>query len=186
MVVDESRLGKSCQKLIELNHRVWTLNSKKMQACIQSRNAVSTEALRDDFESVRKQMGEKKALKPLQVFCISALAHFEFRKSDNQFEGFFHSRDTGIPALRKWLIDSTLGNRSTNAESFLADIESLETTLWLWAADTTVEFKLPAAKKYEIENSFDEQVDALCKVRVDACFLWWLSSDFIFAEVARA
>lgn len=135
-----------------------------MKACIQNRNAVSTTALRDDFEAVRKQMGEKKAEKPLQVFCVSSTAFFDLMMRQRSKQGFFMKKDTGIPALIAWLIGATLGTRSRNAESFLADIESLETSLRLWAADTTIEYKLPDAQKDEIENAFDEQVDVLCKV----------------------
>ncbi|ESZ96348.1 hypothetical protein SBOR_3280 [Sclerotinia borealis F-4128] len=149
---DESKLGKAYQKLNTLEQIERTFYSRKMQACIRNRNAVSTTALRDDFES------------PLQVFCISALAHFDHTERGSQMDGFFKLRDAGVLALRAWLIDATLGNRSCNAESFLADIECLETTLHLWAADTTVEYKLPATQKEEIENAFDEQVEVLGKI----------------------
>ncbi|QSZ37378.1 hypothetical protein DSL72_009476 [Monilinia vaccinii-corymbosi] len=159
---EESWLGRANQKMNELKDAEWCNDSKKMHACIQSRNAVSTTALRDDFETVRRQMGEKKATKPLQVFCISPVAYFSLQTGQRP-QGFFRKSDTGIPALRKWLVDATLGNRSRNADSFLADIESLETTLRLWAADTKFEYKLPVAKKDEIENAFDEEVDILCK-----------------------
>ncbi|TGO76446.1 hypothetical protein BELL_0155g00120 [Botrytis elliptica] len=159
----ESWLLKAQQTLTKFRDKEWILESKKVRACIQNRNAVSTTALRDDFEAVRKQMGEKKAEKPLQVFCVSSMAFLDLMMRQRSNQGFFTVKDTGIPALRAWLINATLGTRSRNAESFLADIESLETSLRLWAADTTVEYKLPAAQKDEIENAFDEQVDILCK-----------------------
>ncbi|EMR90498.1 putative tat pathway signal sequence protein [Botrytis cinerea BcDW1] len=159
----ESRLYKAQKKLAEFRDKEWMLESRKVKACIQNRNAVSTTALRDDFEAVRKQMGEKKAEKPLQVFCVSSTAFFDLMMRQRSKQGFFIKKDTGIPALIAWLIGATLGTRSRNAESFLADIESLETSLRLWAADTTIEYKLPDAQKDEIENAFDEQVDVLCK-----------------------
>jgi hypothetical protein len=138
----------------KLSDRDWRLESRVTAACIRNRNAVSSTALRTDFESVRKEMGQKKSANPLQVFCVSALTFSNFLKNKERTKGFFKLADTGIPGFQQWLNRSTLAARTRNAEAFLGQIVSLVDAMSLWASDIGVTYKFLASEKQEIGENF--------------------------------
>ncbi|KAM3065028.1 hypothetical protein ACMFMF_011498 [Clarireedia jacksonii] len=130
------------------------LESRILAACIKNRNAVSTTALRKDFENVRKELGQKQSEDPLKVFCVSALAFSTFLKKDEWIKGFFKPADTGILAFQQWLNQTTLGTRNRNSEAFLGQIGSLTDAMSTWASDVTVAYKFVASEKQAIGDNF--------------------------------
>jgi hypothetical protein len=151
-------------KINELSERDGTLESRVIAACIKNRNAVSSTALRTDFEDVRKEMGQKKSMNPLQVFCVSALAFSTFLKTNERTKGFSKLADTGIPGLQQWLNRSTLSTRTRNAEAFLGQIGSLTDAMSLWASDISVTYKFLASEKQDIGENFATGLKTLTTV----------------------
>jgi len=137
--------------------------SRQKAACIKSRNEVSTQELRHDYENASKQMGSRNQ-KPLQVFCVSALAFADMKKGAALVEGFLKLSDTGVPKLQRWLTETTLSARDRSAIQFLEDVVSLELSMEPWIADTSAEFKMAQTQRELLEDSFDLKFDRLSKV----------------------
>lgn len=156
-------LYKGQEKIRELEDAIKSLQSLQKAACIKNRNEVSTEELRKDYQNVLKQMGQKNK-KPLQVFCVSALAFAQMAKESKQVEGFPRLSDTGIPSLQRWLVETTLKDRERHAVSFLEDVVSLELSIAPWVADTSAEFKMPPSQREAVEKIFDDKFETLQKV----------------------
>ncbi|PQE05083.1 tat pathway signal sequence protein [Rutstroemia sp. NJR-2017a BVV2] len=138
----------------ELSRRDSNLESRVIAACIEHRNTTSSTTLRADFDSVRKEMGQKKSENPLKVFCVSAWAFNAFLKKEERTKGFSKLADTGIPGFQQWLNRATLDSRMRNAELFLGQIESLIDGMCLWGSDTTVAYKLLASERHAIGETF--------------------------------
>ena len=65
--------------------------------------------------------------KNLQVFPVSAYVHLHYQNSHNsekRHPGFPNREDTQVPALREWLIRTTLDDRERIVHSFLDDVDS--------------------------------------------------------------
>ncbi|RDL41492.1 uncharacterized protein BP5553_01471 [Venustampulla echinocandica] len=144
---------KKAEALVELS------TSRQRAACIQNRNAVSAAELRKDYDAAANMLPEANQ-KPLQVFCVSALAFSELKKNAGLVPGFLRLRDTGIPQLAKWLAETTLRPRHRSATSFLKDIESLEFSIAPWLK-TCSEFKMSASQAEAVEDAFTLNFEVL-------------------------
>lgn len=160
-----SKLYDGQERIRELENAIKLSHSLQKAACINNRNEVSTAELRKDYQNVLRQMGQPNK-KPLQVFCVSALAFAEMTKESKHVEGFPRLSDTGIPLLQRWLVETTLKDRERHAVSFLEDVVSLELSIAPWVADTSAEFKMPLTQREMIEKIFDDNFDTLKKVRL--------------------
>jgi len=158
-----SDLFRGQEKIMQLENSIKDLQSRQKAACIKNRNEVSTSELRQDYQNVSKQLGQRNK-KPLQVFCVSALAFSDMAKGSTNVEGFLKLSDTGIPLLQKWLVETTLRDRERYAVAFLEDDVSLELSMAPWIADTSAEFKMPQTQREIVEDIFDKNFDSLLKV----------------------
>jgi hypothetical protein len=161
---DGNRLYKIHRKIKHIEEALIRTESRKTAACILNRNQVSTKEIRQDFEAAANQMGRKSDSKPLQVFCVSSWAFAGFMKRTEPLPGFRKPSDTGIPALQKWLIETTLETRDRNAVSFLENVVSLELSMAPWLADTSDEYKMPLSQSDVVEDMFDRKFQDLVKV----------------------
>ena len=164
---DGSKLFNATKKIEDLNKALKRSESRKLHACIENRNRVSTTEIRKDFEAARRQMGCKDNGQPLQVFCVSSWA-FTILNIKDVFQGFPKLHDTGIPRLQNWLCETTLPTRDRNAVAFLEDLVSLELSMVPWLADTSVEFKMSGGQRTNVESFFTKQFDNLKKVSLHA------------------
>jgi hypothetical protein len=162
-----SDLCKGQERLTLIENSIRMCVSRQKAACIKNRNQVSTVELRLDYDNASKQMGNRNS-KPLQVFCVSALAFANMKTGDTFVDGFLKMSDTGVPKLQRWLTETTLGARDGSAVQFLDDVVSLELSMAPWIADTSAEFKMAQNQSELLENGFDENFDLLKKV----CFLF--------------
>ena len=139
------------------------LKSEKMAACIESRNQFHRKTLQEGFNNDLKALRHASSGRPLRVFCVSALAYDHIQKRE-RISGFFEEEDTGIPALERWLVETTLPVRLANALSFLKECNELESQIKYWAADTRIEIQLSAFEASTIHESFQQQGATLKQV----------------------
>ncbi|KAB8296334.1 hypothetical protein EYC80_009099 [Monilinia laxa] len=117
-----------------------------------------------EFEVGRKEIGEKDALKPLQIFCLSAQAFMNLctgRQSKALESGFFTRDDTGIPKFRDALIATTWESRLRNARTFNEEVANAAALLDIWSADTIIDFKMRAYERAIVDAKLDEMYGAL-------------------------
>jgi hypothetical protein len=141
-----------------------------MKACIQNRAQIHVTAARNEYERVRKMMGQSEIEKPLQVFSVSADTYTRLLADETDEalrKGFSTLADTGIPALRDALDAITWGIRQHNARSFIGDVESCHARMRLWSADTSSEYKMLDDEKVIVERRMDAEINKLKEVRFD-------------------
>ncbi|TVY41981.1 Nuclear GTPase SLIP-GC [Lachnellula occidentalis] len=155
-------LSKGQEAIRYLEDTIKALQSRKTAACIRNRNEVSTDELRKDYQIASKQMGQHNT-KPLQVFCVSALAFTDMAKGSANVEGFLKLSDTGIPPLQRWLNETTLRDRERHAVAYLEDVVSLELSIAPWIADTSADFKMAQTQIQNLENAFDKHFNSMLK-----------------------
>ncbi len=87
--------------------------SRFMMQCIRHRNEQSSAAIRKDYLATLQEMGRQPS-KNLQVFPVSASVRLRYQNSQNAEKrhlGFPNREDTQVPALREWLVGTTLDDR---------------------------------------------------------------------------
>lgn len=163
--LDTAKLYKVNQAIYRLQGIQGTIASRKEAACIRNRNSTSSLAICNDYEMVLKQFKQDYKT-PLQVFCVSAKAYFDFTRDDRNSlpSGFLNISDTGIPSLRRWLQESTLNIRNQAANSFLESILSLEASMKIWMHDKRIDHTISLDQKNFIEKAFDDSLGLLTKV----------------------
>ena len=178
------------KKLREIDDYLTHCESKIMRACIQHRHKTSAAAISKDFEIVAR-LTRKKGKKgqkavpqnPLQVFSASSLAYMTISEGGT-FIGFDDQEDTGIPALRDWLVQCTLHSRNAIAEKTIKAIVSFEVATALELIDRSKTLKFTTHQVQTITNGFELSLQELGKVSVKifpgVCgtdfFRYWIQS----------
>ena len=141
--------------------------SRVIKSCIQNRAQIHATAARNEYERVRKMMGQEECEEPLEVFSVSADIFTRLSRGkahEAQRKGFSTKADTGIPALRDALIATTWGTRQQNSRSFNGDVESCHTRMKLWSADTSSEYKMMDEEKTIVESRMQAEIKKLEEV----------------------
>ncbi|TVY88490.1 Nuclear GTPase SLIP-GC [Lachnellula willkommii] len=157
-----SELSRGQEAIRHLEGLIKALQSHQKAACIRNRNEVSTDKLRKDYQIASKQMGQKNK-KPLQVFCVSALAFTDMAKGSANVEGFLKLSDTRIPQLQRWLNETTLQDRERHAVAFLEDVVSFKLSIAPWIAHTSAEFKMTQTQSQNLEKVFKKHFGNMLK-----------------------
>lgn len=145
----------------------WEAECQMVKACISDRNKMYKAVIKGDYEDTLKQLGREGPSKPMQVFCVAARVFVGFLKDRAKTQGFPAKEDTHIPALRDWLISTTLDTRDSNARAFLEEVRSFFTYIESWSDDTLHDYRMPAETRALVESKFEEEF----KVLEEVCFL---------------
>jgi hypothetical protein len=158
------------RRLKNLDKALFYAESRLRVAAIQHRNQLSTAAIRKDYEMTLQEMG-RQSTKPLQVFAVSAEVHLNYlalaRQPGRIHAGFPNRSDTNIPALRDWLLGTTLDTRERYAQAFLEDVEQFVRSMQPWINDKYRDMKMSAEVRESWEPQFENQIMELKQV----CFL---------------
>lgn len=140
--------------------------SRQTAVCIRNRNTMSATELRKDYDAAASMIPSAHQ-KPLQVFCVSAHAFWEFKKSNGLVPGFLRLEDTRIPQLSHWLEETTLMPRHRITTGYLEDIERLELSMAPWI-ETCSEFKMSPSEVEAVKDSFNAKLKILQDVSRDS------------------
>lgn len=138
----------------------WT-RSTLAAKCIKYRNNLSAEAIKQDFANSLREMGrEHKG--DLKVFCVAATIFLSYESKNNRgtlrLPGFQTIQDTQIPALRDWLIGTTLNTRDRYALAFLEDVENFVNWMQPWMNDKYGDTKMTVQTRERWEPELDQKV----------------------------
>jgi hypothetical protein len=136
-------------------------------ACIKNRNEIQTATLQENFQKIRRQMGNESQSRSLQVFSTSAMAFWSFMRNDKEDafrRGFLTKEDTGIPALRDALIATTFRGREKYARAFIEDTESAATVLKIWTDNCDSDYKMRSEERVQVESAVESKIQLLEQV----------------------
>ena len=167
---DESQVLSLGKRKCNIELALWHARSRIASQCIKHRNNLSAEAIRQDFTSSLLEMG-RKPKDNLQVFCVSASVFLTYQAQDGRIPGFTTVQDTEIPALRDWLIGTTLHTRNKYALAFLADVENFVAWVQPWINGSYSDTKMRAETREQWEPDLNGKVLELQQV----CFLVTMS-----------
>lgn len=122
------------------------VRSRIRAQCIHHRNEMSIAAVKSDYETTLQEMG-RQPTKELQVFPVSAAVHLLYQNANNDnkcYLGFPNRADTRVPALRDWIMGTTLDNREKCAQAFLDDVDTFLDSTTAWVEDKYGDTKMPA------------------------------------------
>ncbi|TVY91158.1 Nuclear GTPase SLIP-GC, partial [Lachnellula willkommii] len=136
---EESQVSSLGRRKSNIELALWHARSRIASQCIKYRNALSAEAIRQDFTKSLLEMG------PYQVRTGRA-------------PGFTTVQDTEIPALRDWLIGTTLDTRAKYALAFLADVENFVAWMQPWINDSYGDTKMKAEMREHWEPDLNGKV----------------------------
>jgi hypothetical protein len=137
--------------------------SRFMVQCIRHRNEQSSGAIQKDYLATLQEMGRQPS-KNLQVFPVSASVHLRYQNSHNaekRHPGFPNREDTQVPALREWLVGTTLDDRERIVQSFLDDVEAFLASVQPWIMNTFGEIKMSADLRAQWESRMESLVAEL-------------------------
>ena len=158
------------RRLKNLGKALFYAESRLRVAAIQHTNQLSTAEIRKDYEMTLQEMG-RQSTKPLQVFAVSAKVHLNYLALAHQpgriHPGFPNRSDTNVPALRDWLLGTTLDTRERYAQAFLEDVEQFVRSMQPWINDKYRDMKMSAEVRESWEPQFENQIMELKQV----CFL---------------
>lgn len=151
-------------KIKDFDNVLENLDSEKMRACIKDRSKRSTADLQENYNRVVKEMGTPHSGKPLPVFCVAAKVFLDFNKEGLKHPGFRSKSCTQIPALSKWLVETTLEDRHRIAKSYLEEIDGLVRALAAWAKDTSPDLEIPAERREELDADLENKLKDFSEV----------------------
>jgi hypothetical protein len=134
--------------------------SRFMVQCIRHRNEQSAAAIRKDYLATLQEMGRQPS-KNLQVFPVSASVHLYYQNphnSEKRHAGFPNREDTQVPALREWLIGTTLNARERIVQSFLDDVDAFLASVQPWIMNKFGESKMSADLRAQWEPRMESLV----------------------------
>ena len=147
------------------NRSMQIYKSETRRICIEHRNEAAIIGIEAKYADVAKETGTYDEEKPVHVFCVSALEHLNHL--DGQAScGFPRDFDTQIPALRNWLIGTTLGSREVGAEQFLKAVADLEHDITVFASVTTFNYKMTPNERIQINTIVNGEIGRLSAVFV--------------------
>lgn len=154
----------SYSRRIAYKHKtLFYARSRFMQQCIRHRNEQSSAAIRKDYLATLQEMGRHPS-KNLQVFPVSASVFLFYQNSHNSEKrhlGFPNREDTQVPALREWLIGTTLNDRERIVQSFLDDVDAFLASVQPWIMNTFGEIKMSADLRAQWEPRMESLVAEL-------------------------
>jgi len=166
---------KQTKSLLSLSRSIESLKRASLFArssvlgqCILHRNELSIAAVRGDYEATLKEMG-REPVKQLQVFPISASLFLKYQSPNNgnkSYMGLPNREATKIPALRDWLMGTTLDNREKNAQAFLDEVDNFLDSTKSWITDKYGDCKMSAELRARWQPQLDRMVLELEVVRL--------------------
>jgi hypothetical protein len=147
----------------KLQSALWHMKCALRRACIDHRNELAAVEIKANYKRVADETGTESSPRPLRVFCISALKYLDILNGTRDY-GFPRDVNTGIPALKKWLVETTLESRHQNAKSYLVNVEKFEMAIKAFARDTSADHKIPHGQREELEGNFKKKSEELIKV----------------------
>jgi hypothetical protein len=162
---EADKLASFGRRIKHLERALFYARSNLRATCIKDRNTRSSAAIRRDFENTLHEMG-RNPTESLQVFCVAAVLHIKYLKSPKRLTGFPTTEDTQIPALRDWLISTTLKDRNNYAQAFLEDIDNLVTSMQPWINDTHADIKMTP----QMRGDWEPQLEAAIKGLQEVCY----------------
>ncbi|KAK4507357.1 hypothetical protein PRZ48_001092 [Zasmidium cellare] len=152
------------------------INAQQNALCIAGRNKYSRGAIQQDFAAGIRELDQETAqdedpdnfnpeedirdydavAKSLPVFCVSSRAFQKLQgrmKKDNDVPGFRNIDETEIPQLQAHCKKLTEKGRQATCRRFLNNLQSLLTSMGLWASDDGSGIKLTAAQR-DVEKAF--------------------------------
>lgn len=155
----------SLERRIGLNENTMGLaDSRIRKACINYRNELSALAIRANHEATLKEM-EKESTTQLQVFGVAAEAYFSRVNNPRcKTPGFSSIQDTQIPALRDWLISTTLHDREKYAQAFLHDVDQFLCSIKPWISNVVGDVMLTQKEKAIWSSAIEQSLSGLRKV----------------------
>lgn len=154
----------SCgRRIVHLKRALFFARSRISASCVAHRNSLSIGAVKGDYETTLREMG-REPNKQLQVFPVSATVYLWYQMRNNshvQHELFPNREDTQIPALRDWLMSTTLDNRERCAQAFLDDVDVFLASVQPWLVDSSGDGKMSVEVKKFLEPQVRMKVDEL-------------------------
>lgn len=158
---------KQTKSLLSLSRAIGSLKrasffarSRVLAQCFQHRNELSIAAVRSDYEATLQEMG-RQPIKQLQVFPVSATLYLSYQSlndGNKSAMGFPNREATQIPALRDWIMGTTLENRDKNAQAFLNEVDGFLDSTQLWIAGKYGDSKMSAELREHWEPQLDRMV----------------------------
>ncbi|TVY53027.1 Nuclear GTPase SLIP-GC [Lachnellula cervina] len=154
---EESQVLSLGRRKANIEIALWHARSRVASHCIKYRNALSAEAIRQDFNNSLLEM-RRKPKDNLQIFCVSAFLFSAYQVQSKKVLGFATVQDTEIPSLRDWLIGTTLDTRAKYALAFLADVENFVAWIQPWINGSYGDTKMRAETRERWEPDFNGKV----------------------------
>jgi len=129
----------------------------KTRACIQHRNETSSAEIKSNFLQAMQETGSGQTKLSLEVFSVSALMSLNMVQKEPT-EGYLIPSDTQIPALKKFLVETTLQARHENATAILDYIDKFILQIKAWAIKPSLNLKISSSLREQLEKKFAEQV----------------------------
>jgi hypothetical protein len=151
------------RRINSIETALWHTKSRLWSACIKNRNRIASKAITNDFETTLKELG-RKSTGELRVFCVSSRLHLRYLRNGSRHMAFPNFNDTQIPALREWLIASTLEPREQYAQAFLEDVEAFLNSMLPWVHNKYGDAKMTVEQREFWEPQLGQNVVQLRKV----------------------
>jgi hypothetical protein len=166
---DANKLLSYGRRIEALKRSQFFANSSILAKCINHRSYLSITAVRSDYETTLTEMGRQPS-KQLQVFPVSANVYLKYlntNDSNKGYMGFPNREDTKIPALRDWLVGTTLDGREKCAQAFLDEVDAFLNSIKPWIEDKHGDNRMPA----EVREYLQPQIDRMVVELEEVCLL---------------
>lgn len=197
-----SRIEELKQSLAENEDEQNAADAQQTAICIAGRNEYSRGAIRQDFAAGIRELDQEAAqdedpdnfnpeedirdsdevARSLPVFCVSSRAYQKLSgrlKKDNMVPGYTSVHETEIPQLQAHCKKLTEKGRQASCRRFLNNLQSLLTSMALWASDDgsgakmsssqrSAEKAFLAKKLKELEKALENTVSNCLEDAVDS------------------
>jgi hypothetical protein len=138
-----------------------------LRACIDHRSQMQCSKIREYFDRILKETGKTANPKSLSVLCVSAAKFLDFLEHKPPSLGFPLPSSTGIPQLRRALVNTTLEARHQNAKTKLEQIDALLSLVHSWAKSLNSSYQMKYEQREQLEQRLGEAADVVLEVCSD-------------------
>ncbi|KAK3998305.1 hypothetical protein QBC44DRAFT_228324 [Cladorrhinum sp. PSN332] len=170
-------------RFVEYSRSLQTLVSRRMHRCVWLRNAYIKKRIQADFTKRQKKLRSRAAITQgsgrmndgaIEVFPVCAAAFRDLLEENKRPQPGFPSKAyTGIPRLRQWLDEATLGHREAHLDSILLTLQRLFKAIERWSESNNT--GLIAAKDIQHIKPIRKKNDKLgsCEAMAVQCTSRW-------------
>ena len=160
-------------ELKEVERLLVMVKCAKTRACIEHRSRMQTAKIREYFDKISRETGNRPDTRTLPVVCVSASKYLDFVDKNPPSLGFPTPVTTQIPQLRKALLATTLEVRHRNAKATLEEIEAMVNSIKSWAKGLHSRYQIDPKQRKDLEDKFEEDVNTMLEVGTCSC---WMSA----------